>query len=113
MNILAAANINNPVFGSNLAALNGVTFIQGLTRAAISGALSIGVIIFFFNLLIGGVMYINSGGDKGKTEAARSKITNALIGIVVMVSVFAITIIVGNILGIDLLVLNLDSIRIK
>lgn len=112
-NFLAATNIVNPVLGPDLAALNGISFTQGLVRALITGALSIGVIIFFFNLLIGGIMYINSGGDKAKTEMARSKITNALIGIVVMFCVFAIVIIVGKTLGTDLLVLNLDSIRIK
>lgn len=113
MNILAANPINNPVLGPNLQALNGVTFTQGLLRTFITAALVVGVIIFFFNLLFGGIMYISSGGDKGKTEAAKSKLTNALIGIVVMFSVYAVVIIMGNIFGTNLLLFSLDNLRIK
>jgi Mg/Co/Ni transporter MgtE len=113
MSTLLAANLVNPALGPQLQALNGVTFIQKLVPAAILMGLTIGVIIFFINFLTGGVAYINSGGDKGKTEAARSKITNALIGIVVLFTIFAVLTIVGNFLGTDLTLLNLDSLRIQ
>lgn len=112
MNTLAA-NLTNPAFGPNLQALNGTTFIQKFIPAAILMALTIGVIFFFVNLLSGGIAYINSGGDKGKIEAARSKLTNAIIGIVVMFAVYVTFVVIGTFFGIDLLILNLDSLQIK
>lgn len=112
-NLLAANPINNPVLGPNLQALNGTSFIQGFVRAGILLGLTVGVLFFFFNLLMGGISYINSGGDKTKTEAARDKITKALIGIIVLFSVFAFVQLVGTFLGTDLLLLNLDILRIR
>jgi len=112
MNTLAA-NLTNPAFGPQLQALNGVTFIQKLVPTTITIALTLGVLIFFFNVLMGGVAYINSGGDKAKTEAARSKITNALIGIVLMFLVFMVLTLVGTTLDIPLTVLDLDKLRIQ
>jgi hypothetical protein len=105
--------INNPVLGPQLQALNGVSFIQKLVPTTITIALTIGVLIFFFNILMGAIAYINSGGDKGKTEAARSKITNAMIGLVIMFLVFMTLSLLGSILGAPLTILDLDSLRIK
>lgn len=111
--IHAANAINNPALGNTLQALNGVTFIQGFVTAAILIGLTVGVLIFFFNLIAGGVAYIQSGGDKAKTEAARSRITNALVGIVVLFTVFVILNVVGAFLGTNLTLLNLDSLQVK
>jgi hypothetical protein len=112
MNTLAA-NLTNPALGPQLQALNGVSFIQKLVPTTITIALTIGVLIFFFNILMGGIAYINSGGDKAKTEAARSKITNAMIGLVIMFLVFMTLTLVGSILGAPLTILDLDSLRIQ
>jgi len=112
MNTLAA-NLTNPAFSPQLQALNGTTFIQKFVPAAILMGLTIGVLVFFFNLIVGGIAYINSGGDKGKAEAARSKITNALIGIVVMFAVYMTMTVVGTFFGADFLILNIDKLQIK
>jgi len=45
---------------------------------------------FFFFLLWGGLQWILSGGDKDNTEKARKKVTSALIGLVVILSAYAI-----------------------
>ncbi len=111
--ILAQKAVNNPVLGPNLQALNGTTFIQGAVRVSILIGLTIGVITFFINLLIGGIRYINSGGDKGKVEAAQSKITNALIGLIIMFSIYMMLRLVGLILGTDLNVFDLSKLQIK
>lgn len=111
MNTLAA-NLVNPALGTNLQTLNGVTFTQRLVPVLILLVLTIGVIIFIFNLLLGGVAYINSGGDKGKAEAARSKITHAVIGIVVMFAVYMAISLMGAIFGMDFFILDLGSLQI-
>jgi hypothetical protein len=105
--------INNPILGPDLQRLNGVTFIQKLVPALILFGLVIGVVFFFFNLLMGAIAYINSGGDKGKTEAARGRITNAIIGLIVLFCIFGIMNILEVFLGTDLSILDLDALRIR
>lgn len=69
-----------------------------------SGLLSfvmvIGSILVLVYLLWGGIEWITSGGDKGKVDAARTKITNAVIGIIVLGASTAILSLVQKFLGI-------------
>lgn len=58
---------------------------------------------FFIFLLIGGLRWILSGGDKAGVEAARNSITNAIIGLVIVVAAYAITRIVEVTLGLKIL----------
>jgi hypothetical protein len=62
--------------------------------------LIIGVLLVFFFLIQGGLEWITSGGDKGAVEKARNKITNAVIGLVILVASYAILTLVLNFLGI-------------
>ena len=65
-----------------------------------SGILFIGSILVLLYLLWGGIEWITSGGDKGKTEAARNKITSAVIGLIVMASSVAIVMLIQRFLGV-------------
>ena len=87
---LIAQNVNNPALGPSLGNINGVEFIRGLIPALVGVGFVIGVIIFFFVLLIGAIGWITSGGDKAKAETARGRITNAIIGLVILFSLYAI-----------------------
>lgn len=60
-------------------------------------------IIFFFMLVIGGVQWMLSGGDKAATEAARGRITAALIGLVIVFAAWAIMKLIETFLGIRIL----------
>jgi hypothetical protein len=53
-------------------------------------ALGIAGIIMLVFLVIGGIEWIISGGDKAATESARTRITNALIGLAIVVAAWAI-----------------------
>lgn len=65
---------------------------------SISEALSkVMELVFFFALVLvliylvwGGIQWITSGGDKAGTEAARGKITGAIVGIIIVAVSFAI-----------------------
>lgn len=63
----------------------------------------IAALIFFFMLVIGGVQWMLSGGDKAATEAARGRITAALIGLVIVFAAWAITLLIEKFLGINIL----------
>lgn len=60
-------------------------------------------IAFTLYFLLGGLTWITAGGDKGKIEAAKSKMTNGAIGMIVIAVSYSIVWIVGKALGIDVL----------
>ena len=72
----------------------------------ISTLISIFIIIAFitafFFLLQGGLQWIASGGDEGKVEAARNRITQAIIGLVIVVAVWALFGLVEIFLGVSI-----------
>jgi hypothetical protein len=57
---------------------------------ASSVLLGIAGVLGFTYLLWGGVQWIMAGGDKDQVDKARKKITTALVGLVIVFSVFAI-----------------------
>ena len=66
-------------------------------------------LLFFFSallaflfIIIGGIQWITAGGDKVAAQSARDRITAAVIGLIIVVAAFAITLILGRVLGIDL-----------
>jgi cbb3-type cytochrome oxidase subunit 3 len=77
--------------------------VPSIVSYAISVIFLIAAVIFFFMLLIGGLKWILSGGDKAQTESARSQITAALIGLVIVFGAYAITRLLNTIFGIDVL----------
>jgi len=72
-----------------------------LIADVLSFAILIGFILTFFLLLRGALAWISSGGDEGKLEAARNRITLAIIGLVLLVSVWVIFTFVGDFVGLD------------
>lgn len=87
---LIAQGINNPALGPGLQGINGVSFFQKLFPALVGLGFVIGVVIFFFMFLIGAVSWITSGGDKAANEAARNRIRNAIVGLFILLALFAI-----------------------
>ena len=52
-------------------------------------------------IMYGGIMYIMSAGDPGKTKLAMSTVTNAIIGLVLAFLAYLITTLVVNALGLQ------------
>src|SRR3989338_5048989 len=88
--------------------LNSIT-IGNIISAIIILVLIVAALVFFFMLVWGGIKYITSGGDKAKTEAARSQITAALIGLVIVFAAWAIINLVNLFFGINILNLNIPN----
>jgi len=76
--------------------------IPSLISAAITLALIIAAIVFFFMLVIGGIRWITSGGDKAQTEGARNQITAALVGLVIVFAAWAIAQLLGTFFDIEI-----------
>ena len=98
-----------PVDGSTFKNL--VNFeATNVVSVAVTILFIVAAVIFFFMLVIGGIRWILSAGDKGKMEAARSQITAALIGLIIVFSAYAIVRLINTFFGIDILNLDVPSI---
>ncbi len=105
VSVLAAPQAPTPDggLGGGTATINpGTGFAQNIgdfLNAILSFVMVIAALLVFFYLIWGGIEWITSGGDKGKTESARNKITAAVIGIIVLAAAYAILQVVLNFLG--------------
>lgn len=73
--------------------------ITGLVQLILIAA----AVIAFVFLIIGGIKWITSGGDKAATEAARGTITAALVGLLIVFGAWAIIQLVQTFFGITIL----------
>lgn len=105
--VLAANDINLKPEG-DFEALGDLT-IGGIVGGLIRLILVIAAIVFFFILVIGGIRWIVSGGDKAQTETARNQITAALVGLVIVFAAWAILQLINVFFGIDIFQLSLPS----
>lgn len=85
--------------------------LPAIVKGVIGLVMVVAALIFFFMLVIGGVKWIASGGDKGATESARSQITAALVGLVIVFAAWAIVNLIGYFFGINILNLNITPIK--
>ncbi len=87
----------------------GTLTIPGIISALIRLTLVVAALVFFFILVIGGIRWILSGGDKAQTEAARNQITAALVGLVIVFAAWAIIQLVQVFFGINILQLDIPT----
>lgn len=97
-----------PLGGSSVA--EGGLAVGGLIGAIVGGMLIFGFIIAMIYLLTGAFHWITSGGDKTNLENARGKIIHAIVGLIVLASVWAVMTLVGQFLGIEFPNLSLPTI---
>lgn len=79
----------------------GILSLGRVIEIGAGAILSIGGMATFVFLLMGAFNWVTAGGDKGKIETARSMITQAIIGLAILASVFALFGIVTRVLGIQ------------
>lgn len=110
------AQIYNPVLPDKLgggktgAAVTGGT-VAGNIVSSIAGLFFIVAFLFaFVYLLTGGIQWISSGGEKATLESARNKITNAIIGLIIVAAAWAVFALVGDFIGIKLPTIKIPTI---
>lgn len=107
LNQLAQISLQ-PAQGSQFAALGSLT-LPNIVSGLIKGALVVAAIVFFFILVIGGIKWIASGGDKAATEGARNQITAALIGLVIVFAAWAVVALINTFFGVNIFSLSLPT----
>jgi hypothetical protein len=101
--LIAQNEITNPAVAA--------TFGTGATNTALTNviatvwrtAITLGGLALLVMLIMGALNWVTSGGDKSKVEAARERMTQAVIGMLVLVGTVAISAFIGAMLGINLL----------
>lgn len=106
------AQITNPAL-PRLEGKTGLQFFQSLIPRIVGLGFVIGFLFFFLIMIFGAIQWIMSGGDKAAVEAARSRITNAVIGIVILLSLFALVKALETLFGIDILSLDIGPLKIQ
>ncbi|MBU0978696.1 MAG: hypothetical protein ABIJ03_01795 [Patescibacteria group bacterium] len=64
---------------------------------------TIGAIMFILYFILGAISWIGSGGDKGKLESARNQMMHGALGLIIIVSAYAIIGLIGRVVGLDIL----------
>jgi hypothetical protein len=80
-----------------------ISDVGQLISALVGTLLILAALLAFFFLILGGIQWITSGGDKAGMEAARNKITHAIVGLIIVGAAWAIMILIQNFLGISII----------
>jgi TRAP-type C4-dicarboxylate transport system permease small subunit len=80
-----------------------ITDVGELLSAVVELLLILAALIAFIYLILGGIQWITSGGDKAGMEAARNKITHAVVGLIIVGAAWAIMTLVQQFLGVDII----------
>jgi hypothetical protein len=74
-------------------------YIAILWRAVVT----LGGVAFIIFLIWGGIEWLTAGGDKGRVETAQKMISNAFIGLAILVGSYAIALFIENAFKINIL----------
>ncbi len=85
-----------------------ITDVGKLISAGVGVLLIISALLAFFYLILGGISWITSGGDKAAMESARNKITHAIVGLIIVGAAWAVMILIQNFLGVQIIGGTLD-----
>lgn len=77
-------------------------FLTGILQSI----LVVAALLVLFGLILGAIEWISGGGDKAKIEKARNRITQSVIGLIVLSAVTAIFILIQSFLGVEIIKFN-------
>lgn len=97
--VVQAADI--PLGQASLPGLNQIG-IKDLITFAVKALFVVGGLLALLYLLLGGIAWITSGGNKESVDKARDKIQAAVIGLIVLVAVLAIVTLLEQVLDVGL-----------
>lgn len=92
---------------SNTAGLEAVIKVV----SSVIGFMTVAASIWFlFQLIVGGISWVSSGGDKNNIENAKNRITHAFIGLIIVVAGWGILALAGTFFGYDILLSDPEKI---
>lgn len=109
--------ITNPVLSQTLLDIlaggnPGLAFLNLMLQNLIIIFFIIAALVFFFMILVSGIQWMTSAGDPKGLEAARGRLIAALIGLVIVLSIYAILALLKTLFEIDLTKLDVSRLFI-
>lgn len=105
------AQITNPVLPPIIGSNQGGNGFGILISNLVGLLFIVAALAAFFFLIMGGLQWITSGGDKNGLESARNKITHAIVGLLIVAAAWAIMFLIGKFIGIDFPNLPIPSLK--
>ena len=84
--------------------------VPAIVSGAIRLILVVAALVAFVFLIIGGIRWVTSGGDKEKTAKAQQTLTAALVGLVIVFAAWAIIRLIETFFGIQILTLTIPTV---
>jgi len=96
--------IRNPAFDTesgfgDVSKSSGAETIGRLLSNVLSGMIIAGAIILIIMIIWSGIAMMTGGNDKEKVQTAQKRLTYAIVGFIILISVFAIANFVGGFFG--------------
>jgi hypothetical protein len=116
MHTTLLAQIKNPVLPKSIGEAAAGTQGEGgkvigmLVGNIVGGIMIIAFLMALLFIILAGVSWITAGGDKAQLESARNKITNAIIGLIIIAAVWGIMNLLGPFLGLTFPNLTIPTI---
>src|SRR4030043_1645343 len=101
--LFLSQRIFNPQIIEPIQNFTGWQYLQRLYPILIILGFIICVVVFVLIIIIGGIQWITSGGDRSAIDSARRKVVNGITGLVILLLVFFVLTAIGRIFGINLL----------
>src|SRR4030043_852631 len=100
---ILSQRIYNPQIIDPIQNFTGVQYLQRLYPILIILGFIICVVVFMLIIIIGGIQWITSGGDRSAIDSARRKVINGITGLAILLLVFFVLTAIGRIFGVNLL----------
>ena len=104
--------ITNPAINSTVGTggtAGAVGIFQTFITNFVTIAFGVGIVVLFFMLIWGGITFITARGDKEAIQRGSKTIFNAIAGIVILFSTYAILRLIAMLFGIDILHLTIPK----
>lgn len=85
---------------------------SGVLASVVGVLFVVGILLFVLYFIVGAYQWITSSGDQKGVEKARNSIIQAVVGLVVLFSLFALLRLVGFVFDINLLQLDLGRLKL-
>ena len=88
--------------GKKVAGPESATSTLEKTISVAIGVITVVAFIYFlFQMIFAGYAYMTSEGDKGKMETARKRLTEGILGLIIIVAAFGVTALLAKIMGLS------------
>jgi len=111
--LLAQEPIYNPALMESIRDLTGVEFLNLLLPNLITLFFIVTVVVALFVLIMGGIKWITSGGDREAMAKAQGTITAAIVGLIIVFSLYAVIRLIETFFGIDLITIDISPLILE